>query len=266
MKKEHDYETLMYVVLVAGFLIRAFFSYTKSIYHDEAMYLALGFFAGLNPFYFLYTADYTAFWGGTIFSSLLPLVIDRISYSLISTGFGLRIAKVIAGVCSIYIVYKICKKTGNEKAGLIASFFLALNSTNVFSDFLKYEVYKTLFVLLGAYFLIDKGKNSRYYSAICFFLSILMKYSAVVPVISILGVSFFADKKLRKKIIPTGFLLAVLCATFFMWHLNQVDVLGRTSEVYKSMKESPFDTVGTTITGFLFFFAVLLISFKKIKH
>lgn len=260
-----DYETLMYLVLIAGFLFRVYFSFAKSIYHDEAMYLALGYFAGFNPLYFLYTADYTNFWGGTIFSSLLPLVVDRVFYSIFNTAFGLRLAKVIAGVCSIYIVYKICKKTANEKTALLASFFLALNSTNVFSDFLKYEAYETFFVLLGAFFLIEKSKNSRYYSAIAFFIAVLMKYSAVVPISIVLLGSYLIDKKLGRKIIPAGFLFIILTGTFLMWHVNQIEVLGRTSEVYKSMKESPFDTVGTTVTGFLIFFLILLTSFKKIK-
>ncbi len=274
MKKKTS-DTIFFV-LVLALSIRLIFAFSKSIYHDEAMYLAYSYFAGFNPVNFLYLADYSQFWGGTIFSSLLPLVIDRIFFTIMPIELGVRIGKILAGIGSVYLVYLISK---NNKAGLIAASIVAFNSATIFVDFLKFEAYSTFFLLLGCYFLMEKDK--RKFSGIAFFASFLMKYSSAVQIIVILLIFLIISKKKeREEVIKAGIITAVLIGTFMMFHTNQLEKLREVSDFYKAWKEVTVmnpQAVGTpaqilfegTIKPTLIFLspiiALLVISLREIK-
>jgi len=129
----------------------------------------------------------------------------------------LTLSSVILGVLTIYMVYLIGKKLFDEKTGLIASLFLAINSLHIqISQELRMYVLMTLLLCLAFYFLLEK---KLFLYALLGILSVWVEYFSILP-LAVIALYGLIKEKFSKKILLTTGLMIISIAPIIFFILN----------------------------------------------
>ncbi len=159
----------------------------------------------------------------------LSFLIDPTPFYLISRSLSL-----MAGVISVFLVYKICRRWFSQTMAVVASLLLAVAPLHVRdSHFGVTDVFMTMLVLCSIYFMLDfhhSGKQKyAVYSAVCAGLAASAKYNggfALLPLAAVLFLHYRREHDLagtvrQAGLALSGFALAFLCTSpFVLFDLN----------------------------------------------
>ncbi|HPL95293.1 MAG TPA: glycosyltransferase family 39 protein [bacterium] len=187
-------------ILILSFVL-IFFRLTRAdLQGDDAHYSfrAIGYFDFMSSDYGQTTPiqwfkGYAPWWTKLSFHDHPPLVfiIQHLFFKIFGVNdFSAKLPFAIAGWCLIYIVFLIGKELFNNKAGLLAALFLALNSNHIWISRVGYlESIVIFFIALCLLFLIKGNKQSKYliWMGVCLGLAMISKYTAflLIPIIFI---------------------------------------------------------------------------------
>jgi len=144
---------------------------------------------------------------------ILGFFIPNIFFKIFGLNtIGLRLACVLAGILSVYILYLIGKKLFNEKVGLIAAFILSINPYHLWvSRVGLQESILILFILLAFYFFLKSLLDKKYILATwtLFGICILTKLTAII-LLPIFFVIIIYKKQLKEFLFSKYFWWGVL--------------------------------------------------------
>ncbi|MFP4467150.1 MAG: ArnT family glycosyltransferase [Candidatus Goldiibacteriota bacterium] len=183
-KKERAYNILLFFIIALGALIRAAVIGDHRLHGDEALY----------AFWAVDIAKNTGFILSAPFALYKPpvfLYLAALSYSFfpIKEVFSM-LPNIIAGIFSIYLVFKTAEKIFDKETAFAAALIFALSPVNIlFSATAFMDTLMVMFALWAAYFLIEK----RYMTAgLMFGLALGTKQFAVFFIPFYLYLIFYA--------------------------------------------------------------------------
>lgn len=131
---------------------------------------------------------------------IVSFVVNYLVYGkLENTGFFVRLPFALAGVISIYLVYKLCRKHFNGSTALLAAFFLSTSGLFIaFSKIVQYQSFVILLIVASLYLFFNFLETSKLHYLIWLGLlsglSFLFHYdslSFIIPVL--LFLCFYAN-------------------------------------------------------------------------
>lgn len=186
-------------------------------------------------------------WAQLSFHDAPPLafLIQHIFFSILGGGTGIaRLSFVLAGILSIWLVYKLLKKLTNETVALIASLAYAVSSYAAWASQAAYlEGIQELFVvgslLFGATYLFkDQSKKNIYLWMLFFAMALMTKYTAVFlipPALFYLFLFRSEFKKQWKHFLIALVLFVAIISPVVIYNANLYQTRGHFDAAFSSM-------------------------------
>jgi 4-amino-4-deoxy-L-arabinose transferase-like glycosyltransferase len=211
--KNHQGKIFLSLIIFLIIILRFVPISSGDMYSDNAInsFRAYGWFDSLGdsgqstPFVWL---GYIPFWGILSFHDAPPIafLIQYIFFGILGDSVVVaRLPFVLAGIASIFLVYKFLKKILNSNTACLAALVYAVSSYNVYAGQAAFlegieEFFIVASVLFGGYFLIKEQKPKFLYGWLPLaILAVLTKYTAIFLIPPILIYAYIYRKDIRQK-------------------------------------------------------------------
>lgn len=250
-KKHIDHKIALVVLLAAAFLVRIVFLGYSTLFHGEAENAQAVAYVLPCLKQFSYPEAMWRLWHifpnlNNPLVNLLP-VNSSLAWFFGLSEFNLRLNAVLGGLISCIVIYILVKRHSDQRTALYALALVAFNPfLIIFNRYGYVDSLQVALALLGFLF-IDKYCDMRrlYFimlSALCFSLSFLLKFNAIVfIVIALLLYHFYFKLKVRE------ICLVILFSVIFilLMFIDQINVL--LSSIWNARS---FVKANTDIAGF----------------
>ena len=238
-----------------------------------ATYLIIALFFSLSIYFYSYIHD--PHHHGLVFSNALDLLNGKrpydeifIQYGLLTTFFhsiilrifGLEIIylnyfTICINLISVYLIFKIVKKTTNQFYAFLSTLLILSNHPIVWLPWSNYISF--FFIVLGIFFHIQKNHSDNYHLGFYFSLAVLARQDFFLPLffffIIFINLKFIYEKKIYIKCI-ISFFLPLILFLLFVFILDLYENWSKTLRIPSLYFELYNTDIFSLVLSFLNFF------------
>lgn len=233
--------------------------------------IALFFFFSIYSYSYIHDPHHH----GLVFSNALDLLNGKKPYdeiflqygflttffhSVILSVFGLEIIylnyfTIFIYLISVYLIFKIVKKTTNEYYAFLSTLLILFNHPVVWLPWSNYIAF--FFIVLGIYLNVHKNYSDNYYLGFCFSLTILSRQDFFLPLFSFfiifISIKLIYQKKIYTKFI-ISFFIPLILFLLIIFNLGLFESWSKTLKIPSLYLELYKTNIFSLIISFVNFF------------